>query len=139
MKNHGLTTDEALYLMDQIKMSFKSLHRPQSGTIHLFKSAIFSAYLKHDGYDWVNRGFKPYPHKNPVLKKCFYSLKTLQKYTNDFQRFTYEKDGLVLVHYLGNQSIADKQPSVKQKYTYYRGLEGVMVKAEPMKNVSTSS
>ena len=65
---------------------------------------------KCDQFRWVNQGVTKLPHKDPVLRKLYFSLDAPGKGPSTaFQRYAYQllnDKSVTLIHYLGDEKVA---------------------------------
>ena len=72
-----------------------------------------------DQYRWVNQGVHKLPKRNPQVLKSYFQIATPQGASPEFVRHSYElipSNGLVLIHYLGNETAANKFPHGNVKH-----------------------
>ena len=88
-----------------------------------------------DGYRWFQYGTKKLPRHEPVISKSYFISVTPAGHNHEFKRCAYKlidpKSPLVLVHYLGDESIAVGAPHGNAKSNdriFYRTCPSVLKK-----------
>lgn len=99
--------------------------KPKGGDIFLFLSkGNATDDWKCDQYRWIHNGVARLPKNNPLILKYYFIIDTPKGSSDEFRRHAYKllgSDGkfsnspFVLIHYLGDQTIAYDFPHGNQK------------------------
>ena len=80
---------------------------------YIYVLLIYTDDWKCDQYRWVNQGVTKLPHKDPIIRKLYFSLDTPNGPCSEFKRYGYQlicDQSFTLIHYLGDESVANDFP-----------------------------
>ena len=100
--------------------------KPRAGDVFIYLSnGKYTNDWKCDQYRWANNGTVQLPRSKPIVKKSYYAIDTPEGLSNDFRKHVYvllhSEDELstypklVLIHYLGDEKVANDFPHGNQK------------------------
>jgi hypothetical protein len=133
----SLTIEEAcLYVEKYAEQAVcdRTPFRPKGGEVYIFKpsGAITMNDWRADGHSWINNGVRKLPRKEPVLTKSYFLLNTGKGVsTKNFRKEAYQLQGVVLLHYIGDETLSVSMPhgnSKKQTKIFIRTKPSVVEK-----------
>jgi len=136
--------EKLLCEVDPTRVSNQTAQKPKGGEVYIYHYQYGTSVTKldwvADGYRWLNVGCDRLPRREPVMYKRKFQIVKSGGSSSKFKRVAYSKIGAseghctnhyVLVHYIGNETVAEDLPhgnvkNRKQARPFYRAAPSII-------------